>query len=131
LAAAATSSPSTTGAGLVPSILRGGVRQEKELGLPTSGPSTETRSHGSAGARKVARCSRRRTAPSSRACASLRAAAQITAKARQRFIYLALLKHLPKSLFCYHGRALRSAQSWNAWFRPGATAKRSSAGSQK
>jgi len=75
-------------------------------------------SHGRASAGRVMQCGHSRASRRSRACASLRVAAHITAKARARFIYLALLKHLPKSLFCYHGQALRAGTSWTAWFRP-------------
>ena len=51
------------------------------------------------------------------ACASVRRAAQITARARARFIFDALLKNLPSSLFCYHGRAPLDG-GWVAWFKP-------------
>ena len=45
------------------------------------------------------------------ACHSLRQARRITAAARSRFIYLALLKHLPSNLFCNHARN----SPWTAW----------------
>jgi Galactose oxidase-like, Early set domain/Fibronectin type III domain/Glyoxal oxidase N-terminus len=51
------------------------------------------------------------------ACASVRRAAKITARARARFIFDALLKNLPSSLFCYHGRVPLGG-SWAAWFKP-------------
>jgi hypothetical protein len=103
--------------GLMPSIVRGEVR----------GSSTATgRSRARPLPRRLVQCAQRRAPRRTRACASLRIAAQITAKARARFIYLALLKHLPKSLFCYHGQALRSGESWTAWFRPSGTTTRSS-----
>jgi hypothetical protein len=54
-----------------------------------------------------------------RACASLHRAAQITAADRARFIFDALLKGLPSSMFCYHGRLARIASGWTAWFKPG------------
>jgi hypothetical protein len=66
----------------------------------------------------VVRCTGHRAARHSRACISLRRAARITAAARSEFIYSALLLHLPKSLFCYHGRALRTQADWTAWFSP-------------
>jgi hypothetical protein len=47
----------------------------------------------------------------------VRRAAKITARARARFIFDALLKNLPSSLFCYHGRAPLGG-SWAAWFKP-------------
>ena len=47
----------------------------------------------------------------SAACHSLRQARRITAAARSRFIYLALLKHLPSNLFCNHARN----SPWTAW----------------
>jgi hypothetical protein len=52
------------------------------------------------------------------ACASVRRAANITARARERFIFDALLKNLPSSLFCYHGRAAQLRGGWTAWFKP-------------
>ncbi len=73
----------------------------------------------------VVRCSRRSATRHSRACVSLRRAARVTAAARAEFIYSALLRHLPKSLFCYHGRALRTGAGWTAWFRPAGPARRS------
>jgi hypothetical protein len=45
------------------------------------------------------------------ACHSLRQARRISAAARSRFIYLALLKHLPSNLFCNHGHS----SPWTAW----------------
>jgi hypothetical protein len=51
------------------------------------------------------------------ACASVRRAAKITSRARARFIFDALLKGLPSSLFCYHGR-IPPGGSWAAWFKP-------------
>ena len=53
-------------------------------------------------------CTRSSKSP---ACHSLRQARRITAAARSRFIYLALLKHLPSSLFCNHARN----SPWTAW----------------
>jgi hypothetical protein len=52
------------------------------------------------------------------ACASERRAAKITARARARFIFDALLKNLPSSLFCYHGKAAQLKGAWTAWFKP-------------
>ncbi|MGZ4330330.1 MAG: fibronectin type III domain-containing protein [Solirubrobacteraceae bacterium] len=56
----------------------------------------------------LVRCTRSSKSP---ACHSLRQARRITAAARSRFIYLALLKHLPSNLFCNHGRN----SPWTAW----------------
>ena len=53
-------------------------------------------------------CTRSSKSP---ACHSLRQARRITAAARSRFIYLALLKHLPSNLFCNHARN----SPWTAW----------------
>jgi Domain of unknown function (DUF1929)/Fibronectin type III domain len=72
------------------------------------------------------RCSRGEASLHRSACASLRRAGRITAKARARFIDLALLKHLPSNLFCFHGRALRLGGSWASWFRPAVTQGRRS-----
>ena len=54
----------------------------------------------------------------SSACRSVHVAAAITAVDSARFIYLALLKHLPSTLFCWHGRALPlGGPNWaGAWF---------------
>jgi Galactose oxidase-like, Early set domain/Fibronectin type III domain/Glyoxal oxidase N-terminus len=84
-------------------------------------PTTATRRHVASRSRSrkhVVRCTGRIAAKRSRACVSLRRAARITAAARAEFIYSALLRHLPKSLFCYHGRALRAGGDWTAWFHP-------------
>jgi hypothetical protein len=59
----------------------------------------------------------RRAARHSSACASVRRAAKITAGARARFIFDALLKNLPSSLFCYHGRSAQLRGGWTAWFK--------------
>jgi hypothetical protein len=56
----------------------------------------------------VVHCKRSSRSP---ACHSLQRARRITAAARGRFIYLALLKHLPSSLFCNHART----SPWTAW----------------
>jgi hypothetical protein len=52
------------------------------------------------------------------ACASVRRSAKISARARAQFIFDALLKNLPSSLFCYHGRAAQLRGGWTAWFKP-------------
>jgi hypothetical protein len=52
------------------------------------------------------------------ACRSVRRAAKITARARTQFIFDALLKNLPSSLFCYHGRLTQLRGGWTAWFKP-------------
>jgi hypothetical protein len=52
------------------------------------------------------------------ACASVRRAAKITAQARARFIFDALLKNLSNNLFCYHGRSAQLRGGWTAWFKP-------------
>ncbi|MBV9923318.1 MAG: DUF1929 domain-containing protein [Pseudonocardia sp.] len=76
-------------------------------------------SSASGSARAVVRCgSRARTHRRAQACASVRRAAMITAAARARFIFEALLKGLSSSLFCYHGPAARNAGGWTAWFKP-------------
>lgn len=54
----------------------------------------------------------------SHVCASVRRAARVTGRARARFIFDALLKGLPSSLFCYHGHAARLSGGWTAWFKP-------------
>lgn len=54
----------------------------------------------------------------SHVCASVRRAARVTGRARARFIFEALLKGLPSSLFCYHGRTARLSGGWTAWFKP-------------
>jgi Domain of unknown function (DUF1929)/Fibronectin type III domain len=54
----------------------------------------------------------------SKACASVRRAEQITAVDRARFIFDALMKGLPSSLFCFHGNSARLADGWTVWFRP-------------
>jgi hypothetical protein len=41
----------------------------------------------------------------------LQRARRITAAARSRFIYLALLKHLPSNLFCNHSHS----SPWTGW----------------
>ena len=60
----------------------------------------------------------RRTHRRGSTCASVRRAAKITARARARFIFDALLKNLPSSLFCYHGKAAQLRGGWTAWFKP-------------
>jgi hypothetical protein len=61
----------------------------------------------------------RRSHRPSRACVSVRRAAKLTARARKRFIFDALLKGLPSSLFCYRGRGLPvGTPAWTAWFKP-------------
>jgi hypothetical protein len=66
----------------------------------------------------MTRCSTR-SAAADRACRSLRRAAAIAAADRARFIYEALIKHLSKSLFCYHGKSLLIGGDWTgAWFTP-------------
>jgi hypothetical protein len=53
-------------------------------------------------------------------CRSLRRARALTAAASARFIYLALLEHLPSNLFCYHGRGAGAPPAWTAaWLRGG------------
>ncbi len=65
--------------------------------------------------RRRTRCSSHsRTAP----CRSLRDAAAVVASDQARFVYLALLKHLSRSLFCYHGRGLQLGGDWTgAWLK--------------
>ncbi len=66
----------------------------------------------------LAHCTSRKASRTT-ACKSLRRAAAITAADRARFVYEALLDHLSKNLFCYHGRALLSRSFWTAaWFHP-------------
>jgi hypothetical protein len=48
----------------------------------------------------------------------VRRSAKISARARAQFIFDALLKNLPSSLFCYHGRAAQLRGGWTAWFKP-------------
>lgn len=63
-------------------------------------------------------CSKRSGAGRAPACASLRRAAEIAAADSARFIYYALLRHLPSSLFCYHGRSTHLGSVWTWWFKP-------------
>jgi hypothetical protein len=58
--------------------------------------------------RAVVHCTRSSRSP---ACRSLRQTRRITAKARSRFFYLALLKRLPSNLFCNHAHSA----PWTAW----------------
>ena len=53
-----------------------------------------------------------------RSCASVRRTARITAAARARFLFEALLKGLPNGLFCNHGRRDKLADGWTAWLKP-------------
>jgi hypothetical protein len=67
----------------------------------------------------VIRCSSHsRSSRHSKACMSLRKAAHVTAAARARFIFEALVKGLPSNLFCLHGAAAAGG-GWTAWFKPG------------
>lgn len=50
-----------------------------------------------------------------RACISLHKAQRITAAARNRFVYLALIKHLANDLFCIRGRARLTSNWAGAW----------------
>ncbi len=66
----------------------------------------------------LARCSPHAATGRTLACRSLRAAAAITAADRAQFVYLALVKHLSASLFCFHGRAVPFGGNWTAaWLR--------------
>jgi Domain of unknown function (DUF1929)/Fibronectin type III domain/Kelch motif len=73
--------------------------------------------HHARGKRGLGQCSKASTAHTA-SCASLRRAARIDATASSRFVYLALLKHLPSSLFCLHGRSARLGSVWTWWFGP-------------
>lgn len=65
--------------------------------------------------RPVRRCS----TPAERkgpACKSLSRAARIASAGRSRFIFDALLRRLPSSLFCYHGRSAQLIGPWTRWW---------------
>ena len=70
-------------------------------------------------ARGLARCPPHSPAAArTSACRSLRRAAAIARADRARFVYLALVKHLSASLFCFHGHALPFGGNWTgAWLR--------------
>jgi hypothetical protein len=50
---------------------------------------------------------------------SLDKASAISARARARFVYLALIKHLSAKLFCIHGRSsILGTGDWTNWWFP-------------
>ncbi|HUE26514.1 MAG TPA: hypothetical protein VMP89_07040, partial [Solirubrobacteraceae bacterium] len=65
--------------------------------------------------RSAIQCNGAASAGGSAACASYRRAARISASDRARFVFEALLKHLPGNLFCEHFRG-SSVPVWTAWF---------------
>jgi hypothetical protein len=66
--------------------------------------------------RKILGCAAHMTRGQAAACRSLRHAAAVSAEARARFMYTALLKHLTGRYFCYHGSPL--AADWaGTWLR--------------
>jgi galactose oxidase-like protein/fibronectin type III domain protein len=94
----------------------GGALKANIVRVPQAASILATRT--STSARHLGCTKHARQGHASRACRSVRRAARITAAARSRFIFQALLKGLPSSLFCYHGRAARVAGGWTAWFKP-------------
>ncbi|MDQ6818082.1 MAG: DUF1929 domain-containing protein, partial [Actinomycetota bacterium] len=68
--------------------------------------------------RGIVKCAKHSRAERAPPCASLRRAARIAAAASARFIYYALVRHLPSSLFCHHGGSSNLTWVWTGWLKP-------------